>query len=94
MTKLYAKLTALLALTLILPALAMAKGYDREKYNFNPEWLLHVGDLEGAEKTDFPDVDWEKVTLPRAFNEEEVFKVDIKHLTDTIAWYRKHFRLP
>ncbi len=94
MTKLYAKLTALLALTLILPALAMAKGYDREKYNFNPEWLLHVGDLEGAEKTDFPDADWEKVTLPRAHNEDEVFKVDIKHLTDTIAWYRKHFRLP
>ena len=84
----------LIALALILPALAMAKGYDREKYNFNPEWLLHVGDLEGAEKTDFPDADWEKVTLPRAHNEDEVFKVDIKHLTDTIAWYRKHFRLP
>ncbi len=92
--KLYAKLTALLALALMLPALAIAKGYDREKYNFNPEWLLHVGDLEGAEKTDFPDADWEKVTLPRAHNEDEVFKVDIKHLTDTIAWYRKHFRLP
>jgi len=92
--KLYAKLTALLALALMLPALAIAKGYDREKYNFNPEWLLHVGDLEGAEKTDFPDTDWEKVTLPRAHNEDEVFKVDIKHLTDTIAWYRKHFRLP
>ena len=92
--KSYAKLTLLLALTLMLPALAMAKGYNREKYNFNPEWLLHVGDLEEAEKTDFPDADWEKVTLPRAHNEDEVFKVDIKHLTDTIAWYRKHFRLP
>ena len=92
--KLYARLTALVMCALMLPALAMAKGYDREKYNFNPEWLLHVGDLEGAEKTDFPDADWEKVTLPRAHNEDEVFKVDIKHLTDTIAWYRKHFRLP
>ena len=66
--KLYARLTALVMCALMLPALAMAKGYDREKYNFNPEWLLHVGDLEGAEKTDFPDVEWEKVTLPRAFN--------------------------
>ena len=64
MTKLYAKLTALLALTLILPALAMAKGYDREKYNFNSEWLLHIGDLKGAEKNDFNDTDWKKVTLP------------------------------
>ncbi|MBQ8867852.1 MAG: DUF4982 domain-containing protein [Bacteroidaceae bacterium] len=92
--KLYARLTALLALILMLPTLATAKGYDREKYNFNPEWLLHIGDLEGAEKIDFPDADWEKVTLPRAHNEDEVFKVNIRHLTDTIAWYRKHFRLP
>lgn len=92
--RLKAKLTALLAIAMMLPVLAMAKGYDREKYNFNPEWLLHIGDLEGAEKSDYPDADWEKVTLPRAHNEDEVFKVDIKHLTDTIAWYRKHFRLP
>lgn len=90
----YARLTSLLLFTLMFPVLIMAKGYDREKFNFNPEWLLHIGDLEGAEKTDFSDADWEKVTLPRAFNEDEVFKVDIKHLTDTIAWYRKHFRLP
>ena len=81
----YSRMTLLLALTLMLQTLAMAKGYNREKYNFNPEWLLHVGDLEGAEKTDFPDADCEKVTLPRAHNEDEVFKVDIKHLTDTIA---------
>ena len=92
--KLYARFTAMLALVMLLPAMAMAKGYDREKYNFNPEWLLHIGDLEGAEKSDYPDADWKKVTLPRAHNEDEVFKVDIKHLTDTIAWYRKHFRLP
>lgn len=90
----YARLTSLLLFTLMFPVLVMAKGYDREKFNFNPEWLLHIGDLEEAEKTDFSDADWEKVTLPRAFNEDEVFKVDIKHLTDTIAWYRKHFRLP
>ena len=89
-----ARLSLFSVLMLIIPAIIVAKGYDREKYNFNPEWLLHVGDLGGAEKTDFPDTDWEKVTLPCAHNEDEVFKVDIKHLTDTIAWYRKHFRLP
>lgn len=92
--RLKVKLTALLALAMLLPTIVIAKGYDREKYNFNPEWLLHIGDLEGAEKSDYPDADWKKVTLPRAHNEDEVFKVDIKHLTDTIAWYRKHFRLP
>ena len=88
------KISALWMLLLMATATAVAKGYDREKYNFNPEWLLHVGDPEGAEKPDYPDADWEKVTLPRAHNEDEAFRVDIKELTDTIAWYRKHFRLP
>lgn len=32
--------------------------------------------------------------MPRAFNEDEAFKVHIWGMTDTIAWYRKHFRLP
>ncbi len=35
-----------------------------------------------------------RITLPRAFNENEAFSVSIEKLTDTICWYRKHFRLP
>lgn len=71
-----------------------ASASEREKYNFNPEWLLHVGDIEGAEKANFPDADWKQISLPRAFNEDEAFKVAIKEMTDSVAWYRKHFRLP
>lgn len=67
---------------------------NREKYNFNSQWLLHVGNKEGAEKNNFPDKEWKKITLPRAFNEDEAFKVEIKNMTDTISWYRKHFKLP
>ncbi|MDR2915159.1 MAG: DUF4982 domain-containing protein [Tannerella sp.] len=67
---------------------------NREKYNFNPQWLLHIGDIRGAETTKFSDDHWKKITLPRAFNEDEAFKVDIKDMTDTISWYRKHFKLP
>lgn len=67
---------------------------DRKKYNFNSDWLLQVGDIEGAEKSNFNDSKWEKITLPRAFNEDEAFKVSIDELTDTVAWYRKHFRIP
>lgn len=66
----------------------------REKYNFNPNWLLFVGDVKGAEQSSFPDKTWKSVTLPHAFNEDEAFRVAIDHLTDTISWYRKHFRLP
>ena len=52
-----------------------------EKYNFNSDWLLKVGDIPSAEKTSFNDRDWEKVTLPHAFNEDEAFKNDIRDLT-------------
>lgn len=89
-TYLFYPLFVILCLSLSLPV----SGSVREKYNFNPQWLLHVGDMHGAEKVRFPDKDWEKITLPRAFNEDEAFKVPIKEMTDTVAWYRKHFKLP
>lgn len=66
----------------------------RQKYNFNSDWLLSVGDATGAEQQKFADGNWEKVTLPHAFNEDEAFRHSIDELTDTIVWYRKHFRLP
>lgn len=69
-------------------------GNVRSKYNFNPGWLLYVGDVPEAKEIKFVDTDWKKVTLPRPFNEDEAFKLDIHNLTDTIMWYRKHFRLP
>ncbi len=78
-------------LTLILSSLNMS---GREKYNFNSDWKLKIGDIKGAEEKKFNDSDWKRVTLPHAFNEDEAFKVPIAQLTDTIAWYRKHFKLP
>lgn len=67
---------------------------NREKYNFNLQWLLHVGDVKAASEEKFNDKNWQKITLPRAFNEDEAFKVPIIEMTDSVAWYRKHFRLP
>ena len=72
----------------------MLNANNREKYNFNSQWLLHVGDVADAGTKNYADNGWEKITLPRAFNEDEAFKVDIKEMTDTISWYRKHFKLP
>jgi len=66
----------------------------RVKYNFNSQWLLNVGDLEEGEDAGLDDSSWNKITLPHAFNEDEAFRVAIDQLTDTIVWYRKHFRLP
>lgn len=66
----------------------------RQKYNFNPGWKVLVGDAAGAAAPGFDDAGWKSVTLPRAWNEDEAFKKDIKDLSTGIAWYRKHFRLP
>lgn len=66
----------------------------REKYNFNSGWKLKVGDIAQAESVSYSDTEWKSVTLPHAFNEDEAFKLNIRDLTDTIVWYRKHFRLP
>ena len=72
-----------------------AVGQDvRGKYNFNAEWLLHVGDDPQAREVWFDDQGWKQVTLPRPFNEDEAFRLSIEQLTDTVVWYRKHFRLP
>ena len=78
----------------IFMALGHIHAAEREKYNFNSDWKLKVGDIVQAEEVDYPDAEWKSVTLPHAFNEDEAFKLNIKDLTDTIVWYRKHFRLP
>lgn len=69
-------------------------GKECRKYNFNSDWLYHIDDGLDYKNSDFRDTDWQKITLPRAFNENEAFSVSIEKLTDTICWYRKHFRLP
>jgi len=66
----------------------------REKYNFNSGWKLFVGDPAGAEQPGFDDSAWKGVTLPRAWNEDDAFRKDIKDLSTGVAWYRKRFRLP
>lgn len=85
----------LLLLICILMSAAIVDGYafERKKYNFNSEWLLKLGDITNGQKVKLKDADWKKITLPRAFNEDEAFKLAIRELTDTVMWYRKHFQL-
>ena len=73
---------------------ARADNNPRQRFNFNQQWLLQVGDVKGAEAFGYNDASWKKISLPHAFNEDEAFKVGIAQMTDTVAWYRKHFRLP
>ncbi|MXN90121.1 DUF4982 domain-containing protein [Flavobacterium sp. Sd200] len=64
------------------------------KYNFNSEWLVNVGEVTNGADPKLADTSWKKVTLPRAFNEDEAFKLPIDSLSTSIVWYRKHFALP
>lgn len=66
----------------------------RKVYNFNSDWKLKVGDISNAQALNLDESTWKSVTLPHAFNEDEAFLVHIEQLTDTVMWYRKHFRLP
>ena len=80
----------------LLTALSVINGQasERQKYNFNSEWKLRIGDFPKAKDTKFDDSKWKQVTLPHAFNEDEAFKLSIEQLTDTVVWYRKSFQIP
>lgn len=67
---------------------------QRNRYNFNPDWKLHVGDDSLARNPLYDDASWKQVSLPFAFNGKEAFKLSIDKLSDTVVWYRKTFSLP
>ncbi len=93
---------SVLAIVCILLCIGSAQALtQRTKYNFNPDWLLQPGDCPIANdgtpvfadpKSD--DSGWKEVNLPAAWNENEAFRVGISSLSDSVVWYRKHFRLP
>lgn len=84
--------TALLCF-LFCSAIAQQNPNPRIKYNFNPSWKMFVGDDSLASQVAFNDAGWKPVTLPRAFNEDEAFKVSIEKHSTGIIWYRKHFKI-
>lgn len=92
MNRIFLSTLALLAGSTLL--FAQKAGPARAKYNFNPGWLVKVGDDPGAIAPEFADADWKKVSLPYAWNEDGAFKFQIHDLPVGVAWYRKHFKLP
>ena len=65
-----------------------------ERFNFNAGWKVQMGKNPKASGTKMDDSDWQTVTLPWSFNQQEAFAKPIAELSDTVAWYRKHFTLP
>ena len=71
-----------------------APASPRQKYNFNSNWRVFVGDAKGADSVAFDDSNWKSVSLPYAWNEDDAFRKSIQDLPIGVAWYRKHFKIP
>ena len=71
-----------------------AHSWAGERFNFNAGWKVQMGKNPKASGTKFDDSQWQTVTLPWSFNQQEAFGKPIAELSDTVAWYRKHFVLP
>ncbi|MBR0488829.1 MAG: glycoside hydrolase family 2 [Prevotella sp.] len=65
----------------------------REVWNFNPDWLFHLGDTEGAETVAFDDAGWEVVSTPHCVKLEPAEASGCRNYQG-VAWYRKHFVVP
>jgi beta-galactosidase/beta-glucuronidase len=82
-----------LLVTLLLVIAQSINAVERERISFNGNWLMQVGDVEDGQIPGIDDHQWQPVTLPRAWNEEEAFSIACAQLSDTIVWYRKHFNI-
>ena len=71
-----------------------ANTFASDRFNFNAGWLVKVGAEKSCFSVKCDDSSWEQVTLPHSYNQHEAFARRIDDLTDTTAWYRKHFVLP
>ncbi len=58
--------------------------------NFNSGWRFHLGDAEGAERTDFDDSGWKTVSTPHSVKLEPAEASGCRNYQG-VAWYRKAF---
>jgi len=89
------KITLLVSLICLAGIQLFAQPAGRE--NFDANWKFHLGDVDNAEKTDYPDQDWRSLDLPHDWSIEGSFKPDNPatnsgaSLPGGIGWYRKNF---
>lgn len=69
------------------------EGTGRNVYSLNPGWLLYRSDVKGAERKDFDDSRWTRVSLPNGIELLPVEAAGGKNYQGPV-WYRKHLNLP
>lgn len=65
-----------------------------DRYNFNADWIIALGDRSDGGKLKCNERGWKHCTLPYAWNQSEAFSRNCSELSDTVMWYRKHFKVP
>jgi beta-galactosidase/beta-glucuronidase len=87
-------LTSLVSIPLSAPASTLESAIaarGRIRMNFNADWRFKLGDVPGAQSTDFDDANWESIGLPHSFSipyfRSASFYVGY-------GWYRKVLSLP
>jgi len=69
----------------------------RQRLLFDDDWQFQLGDVQGAEETDFKDKSWRTLDLPHDWSIEGEYDENAAtggsggSLPTGIAWYRKHF---
>ena len=62
-------------------------------WNFNAGWHFHLGDAQGAERTDYDDSRWDVVSTPHSVKLEPAEASGCRNYQG-VAWYRKTFVVP
>jgi len=85
---------------LVIVIAASAIGQARKTQSFDADWRFMKGDAANAEKPDFADSSWRKLSVPHDWSIEGPFDAKNQtsgsggYLPSGVAWYRKHFVVP
>ncbi|MFI5158277.1 MAG: sugar-binding domain-containing protein, partial [Sphingobacteriales bacterium] len=94
----FIKKAAILAVSILFTTIAFGQG--RTVADFDSNWHFHLGDVNGAELTNFNDASWRNLNLPHDWSIEGKFSKDNPAtpeggaLPGGIGWYRKTFIEP
>ncbi len=82
----------------MLAILVTSQNTIAQDLNFNDSWLFYNDVAKGAEKADFNDEDWRKLSLPHDWAIEGPFDVKYNARSGGLpfhgtGWYRKHFTM-
>lgn len=87
-------------------ALILIFGSSNQSYaslrtdKFNDNWAFYLGDCQDAEKAEFDDSKWKRLSLPHDWSISQPFDKDVAvgndggYLPAGIGWYRKTLNIP